>query len=310
MTRGTLRFAAGEAAKTLSVLLTDDANVEQDEQVSLSLSNAGGTGCALGETSSAMLTIVDNDTVLSNVSPLEDASFFVRQHYHDFLNREPDDEGLAFWSNQLTACGTDVRCIQDKRVHVSAAFFLSIEFKETGYLVDRFYKATYGRRPRMVEFLPDTQEASRGLIVGTLGWQDRLEQNKRAFAAGWVTRPQFRNAMDALGNAAYVDKLFANAGVSPPADLRASLVAGLDAGTETRASVLTKVVEGEEFARREESPAFVLMQYLGYLRRDPDEPGFNFWLQKLTNHGGNYVAAEMVKSFLVSSEYGERFLQQ
>ncbi|HXI24449.1 MAG TPA: hypothetical protein VNG71_11350, partial [Pyrinomonadaceae bacterium] len=61
--------------------------------------------------------------------------------------------------------------------------------------------------------------------------------------------------------------------------------------------------------------AFVLMQYFGYLRRNPDDApeanrdfsGFNFWLNKLNQFGGNFVQAEMVKAFLSSTEYRQRF---
>jgi hypothetical protein len=49
------------------------------------------------------------------------------------------------------------------------------------------------------------------------------------------------------------------------------------------------------------------MQYFGYLRRDPDQEGFNYWLSKLDQFGGNFVNAEMVKAFISSVEYGQRF---
>ncbi|MCA1592159.1 MAG: DUF4214 domain-containing protein [Acidobacteria bacterium] len=305
MARGTLRFAPGEATKTITVLLTDDSFVEPDEQVNVSLSNGGG--CSLGEQGSAMLTIVDNDTSLSGTNPSDDAQFFTREHYHDFLNREPDESGLAFWADQLNACGTDVRCIEEKRVNVSAAFFLSIEFQQTGYFVDRLFKASFANRPSMAEFLPDTQEAGRGVVVGAPGWEQQLETNKRSFVEQWVTRADFRNTFDALSNDQFVDRLFANAGVTPDATERSALVGGLNAGTQTRASVLRRVSENAEFTKKEFNPAFVLMQYLGYLRRDPDEPGFNFWLNKLNSFNGNFVNAEMVKAFIVSDEYKKRF---
>jgi DNA-binding beta-propeller fold protein YncE len=304
--RGTLAFAPGETQKTITVLLTDDAHVEQDEQLNVSLANPS-EGCALGETASVMLTVVDNDTAASAENPLGDPLFFVREHYHDFLNREPDAGGLAFWSRQLEECGADVRCIEDRRVNVSAAFFLSIEFQQTGYFVDRLFKASFARRPSMVEFMPDTQEASRGLVVGAAGWQDKLEANKRAFVGQWVARPAFRAAFDALDDARYVDALFQNAGVTPAPSERAALLGGLAARTLTRADVLRGVAENEEFARREFNPAFVLMQYLGYMRRDPDDGGFRFWLKKLEDNGGDYNRAEMVKAFLVSDEYRKRF---
>ena len=55
------------------------------------------------------------------------------------------------------------------------------------------------------------------------------------------------------------------------------------------------------------------MQYFGYLRRNPkdspdaDYSGYEFWLNKLNFFGGNFVGAEMVKAFITSSEYRQRF---
>jgi hypothetical protein len=94
-----------------------------------------------------------------------------------------------------------------------------------------------------------------------------------------------------------------------PADsaFRDSLVAGLNAATETRATVLRKIAEADELQTREFNSAFVTMEYFGYLRRDPDASGFNFWLNKLNAFNGNFVAAEMVKAFITSSEYRQRF---
>jgi hypothetical protein len=57
------------------------------------------------------------------------------------------------------------------------------------------------------------------------------------------------------------------------------------------------------------------MQYFGYLRRDPntgpdiDFEGYNFWLTKLNQFNGNFEQAEMVKAFIISNEYRQRFLR-
>jgi hypothetical protein len=88
---------------------------------------------------------------------------------------------------------------------------------------------------------------------------------------------------------------------------RDSLVAGLNGSTLTRAQVLRMVAEAEELQNREMNAAFVTMEYFGYLRRDPDTAGFNFWLNKLNAFGGNFNNAEMVKAFIGSSEYRQRF---
>ena len=51
------------------------------------------------------------------------------------------------------------------------------------------------------------------------------------------------------------------------------------------------------------------MQYFGYLRRDPDQGGYDFWLNilknKLSNDSSGYRA--MVCAFLTSTEYQLRF---
>jgi Tol biopolymer transport system component len=241
---------------------------------------------------------------------------FVTQHYRDFLNREPDADGLNFWTNEVASCGGDARCVEVKRTNVSAAFFLSIEFQQTGYLVHRLYKAAYGRAPRLQEFLPDVRAVSGGVVVNRDGWEQKLEQNKQAFVNDFVNRVSFTKTFpDALTPQQFVDALNQNAGGALTPSERDALVAGLSSGAQTRADALRKVAENEAFARQEFDRAFVLMQYFGYLRRNPDDPpdnnldGYNFWLKKLDDFGGNFVNAEMVRSFLVSDEYRSRFAQ-
>jgi hypothetical protein len=242
-------------------------------------------------------------------NPVDYAQYFVRQHYVDFLGREPDETGRAFWEGQFTNCGTDARCLEARRVNVSAAYFLSIEFKETGYLIYRLYRASFGRTVLFQEFLADTQEVGKGLIVGQPGWQDRLDVNKKAFYRAWTQRADFRARYDALTASQFVDALYGSTGVTPQAATRDALVASLQAGA-ARSDVLAKVVEGDEFSHLEFNKAFVLMQYFGYLRRDPDSAGYAHWLAKLEQFGGDYQRAEMVKAFLISTEYRDRFKQQ
>jgi hypothetical protein len=249
-------------------------------------------------------------------NPIDDSQKFVRQQYLDFLNREPDADGLAFWTNEIEKCGADAGCREVKRINVSAAFFLSIEFQQTGYLVHRLYRASHARAPRLTEFSPDTRLIREGVVVNAVGWEERLESNKRVFVESWVQRADFRALYDGKSNAVYVDALFANAGVQPSPAERGALVDGLAAGTETRATVLRKVAEHEAFARQEFNRAFVVMQYFGYLQRSPDDPpdadltGYNFWLSKLDEFNGNFVQAEMVKAFLSAGEYRKRFGQE
>jgi hypothetical protein len=144
-------------------------------------------------------------------------------------------------------------------------------------------------------------------VVGKAGWEQQLEQNRQRLVNEWVERTEFKAKYDALTNEQYVDTLNANTGNSLTTAQRNSLVAGLNGGTLTRAQVVRQVAENEVFANRERSAAFVLMQYFGYLRRDPDAAGYQYWLNKLNQFGGDFRRAEMVKAFLVSIEYRNRF---
>jgi hypothetical protein len=325
-TLGTLRFAAGEVSKTIGIPIINDVYAENDESFTITLSNV--TGATLGSPASATLTIHDNESANGSTNPIDDAAFFVRQHYVDFLNREPDPDGLAFWTNQITQCGSDTACIELKRINVSAAFFLSIEFQETGYLVYRIYKTGFGNLPnpagapvpvRFTEFLRDTQQMAQGVQVGIGNWQAQLEANKQAFAIAFVQRTEFLAALpNSLTADQFVTQLNNNAGgvlsVAEKANL-VGLLGATPADVTKRASVLRSVAEDQDLKDAEKNKAFVLMQYFGYLRRNPNdapEPGlnfngYNFWLGKLNQFIGNFVDADMVKAFLISAEYRQRF---
>ena len=234
------------------------------------------------------------------------ADYFVRQHYLDFLGREPDERGFNFWSDQILECGGDTTCIERRRINVSAAYFLSIEFQQTGGLVDGLYRASFDRRPLYAEFGPDTAIVAHDVVVGQINWALQLEVNKQAFIDAWVLRPGFRAAYDGLANDAFVDTLIAHTATSFNGD-RNALVSGLTRGAMTRAAVLRRVAENEGFAQAKSNQMFVMMEYFGYLRRDPDESGYQFWLNKLNQFEGNFEQAEMVKAFIVSGEYRTRF---
>ena len=320
-TLGTLRFAPGENQKTIQVPITDDSLPESNENAFLGLLNATGNA-SIGPRNGATLVIHDNDLTTS-ANLVDISSGYVRQHYNDFLNRMPDSSGEQFWIRNIESCGSDAQCREVKRIDTSAAFFLSIEFQKTGFLVYRLYKASLPetpQRPRAMpryrEFIRDTQEIGQGVVVGNSGWEQVLEQNTINFTNNFVYRPEFlANYPATLSAAAYVDKLQAQAGYVLTFDEYFHLANGLMAGLETRGSVLRKIAEKQNFVEAEFNRAFVLMQYFGYLRRNPDDApntdfsGFDFWLGKLNQFGGDYRAAEMVKAFISSSEYRSRFGQ-
>ncbi|HWN09695.1 MAG TPA: Calx-beta domain-containing protein [Pyrinomonadaceae bacterium] len=320
---GTLHFAPGEIQKNVDLLVTDNLVPEADEHASLGLLNATGNA-GIGPRNSALLVIHDDihdsdSGESSNV--IDTSSGYVRQHYHDFLNRQADSGGEAFWINNIESCGNSVACREVKRLDTSAAFFLSIEFQRTGFLVYRVYKASLpetSERPRAMpryrEFMRDTQQVAEGVAVGSSDWEQTLEANVVRFTEDFVYRPEFLAVYPpSLNQVAYVEKLNVQAGNVLTFMEFFELSNRLMAGLETRGSVLRKIAEKQNFSDREKNRAFVLMQYYGYLRRNPDDlpdtdfGGFDFWLAKMNQFGGDYRAAEMVKAFITSDEYRRRF---
>lgn len=474
---GTITFNPGETSKTIRILIVDDKFDENDETISLALTNPRGAGVGLGSPSTAEVTILDNDTGTTTTNPIDDTAFFVRQHYLDFLAREPDASGYAFWQNEINSCGGNAQCIEVKRINVSAAFFLSIEFQQSGLAAFLTHRAAFGPSalgsPVGVlygNFMHDLEELNNGVVFGQPGSDAKAEANKVAYYNEFVTRPEFvAKYPSTLTNDQYVDNLLTTANLSltdlivnltnaqenPPTNpttsggarrnnsygtarfqlngaqtaitmngtvnnidftgsqtsdtndnltnahihasatdpapatrpvvwgfigspfndnnpndavvtpfmsgvggtfsgkwdapegngttlaaqldnlkngrayinfhtvqfgggeirgnfpatlaFRDSLVAGLNAATETRATVLRKISEFPFLKARELNAAFVAMEYFGYLRRDPDTAGFNFWLGKLNDFGGDAIQSEMVKAFISSSEYRQRF---
>jgi hypothetical protein len=278
----------------------------------------------------ATLQIID-DATEDAANPIDDSRAFVSHHYHDFLYRQSDQAGEDFWTQQIESCGADALCRKRKRVDVSAAFFLSIEFQQTGYLVIRAHKAAFGSiesNPRYEVFLRDQREIGAGLIVGQPGSEQLLETNKRRYLEAFVARPEFM-AQFPEGQPAwnYVDALFANAEATPAQDERDAAIAAYGTGdTAGRAAALRSVIQSGSVLNKLYNGAFVLMQYYGYLRRNPDDApdhnfsGYAFWLGKLnqfTQPGedarNESVAlarvrrAEMVEAFIESAEYRQRF---
>ncbi|MFL6256877.1 MAG: SBBP repeat-containing protein, partial [Pyrinomonadaceae bacterium] len=236
---------------------------------------------------------------------LDSSTYFVAHHYLDFLGRGADTAGLKFWKSEIDGCGLDTRCREVKRINVSAAFFLSIEFQETGYLIYRLGLVSEGEAPRYARLMEDSRTIATGVQVGRADWEARLAENRRRFADEWVSRAEFKARYGAMTQEQYVSALLSNAKLDLGSG--AALVAGLKEGRLTRAEVLLRVADDAELKVREQSRAFVRMQYYGYLRRDPDAEGYNYWLSKLEGFHGDFIHAEMVKAFLDSAEYRRRF---
>jgi hypothetical protein len=263
-----------------------------------------GTNGLAFRTSGNQVFFVQTSVVPGN--PIDDARNFIRQQYLDFLNREPDPGGWDFWTSEITRCGSDPLCIHRRRIDVSAAFFIELEFQETGYVVYRIHRAAMGTLPgaptranlTFARFMGD-----RGQIQPGAG----LQQSTINFANAFVQRAEFLQAYpDTFSNAQFVHKLFDTAGLLPYAFERQQQIDAMNNNGKTRAQVLLDVIEISEFKTREFNPAFVLMQYFGYLRRNPDQGGYDFWLDVLNNRvPGNFRS--MVCAFVTSAEYQRRF---
>ncbi len=429
---GKLAFNPGETSKTFRVLIVDNNEIGGGSSHDLKLVLSNPTGATLGNPSEARLFISDNEGDTPGQPPniIDDPQYFVRQHYFDFLNREPDQAGLDFWTSQITSCGGLQLCVERKRINVSAAFFLSLEFQRTAAIAYIAERAAFGGLPRYIPFMRDIQALQKGYIFGPPQTEAILETNKQAFFDELVTRPEFTAKYATLSNQDYVSALFANAplntttgelyvaqlksaeqvpasnspakgllilrqaktGLSvsislylsgltsaetaahlhgpaapgstgpaivtlpsgsfvnfetpltlsqfrdlsgghlyvdvhtanfPDGEIRgqipsnafviAMITRSLDDGIINRAQALRLVAETDFLNQLELNRMFVLMEYFGYLRRNPDESpdsnldGFNYWLNKLNAANGNYIEAEMVKAFISSDEYRRRF---
>jgi hypothetical protein len=303
------------------VPLVDDAYSEPAESVSLTL-DGPSAGATLGAQRTATLRITSDDAA-GAANPLDGHPFFVRMQYLDFLSREPEAAGLDAWLGVLARCpnsfNNDAASASSNcdRNLVSSGFFRSAEFEAKGLYVFRFYRLTLGRLPRYDEIVVDMRN-----VTGRTAQE--VYAKKAAFADAWVARADFAGQFTGLSNTAFVNALLSRYGPQPgglasirtpdPASpdgetrvelTRAALVSGLDSGALSRARVVRAVADSDEVSAAEFRPAFVAMQYFGYLRRDPDQAGFDAWLGVLNRNPDDFYT--MVNGFSNSTEYRLRF---
>ncbi|MFN2454053.1 MAG: Calx-beta domain-containing protein [Pyrinomonadaceae bacterium] len=300
---GKLTFAARDTSKTFSVLITENSYRQGTVAANMTLSNP--VGATLGSQSTATLSIDDNDTTDSSDNKIDDTSVFVGMQYHDFLARQADDGGQAYWSSLINDCKGDAACINARRVSVAAAFFIENEFQDTGSFVYRLYRAAFGNpsdRPWPVtygDFMADRTQVPPGTA------QER-DATKIALANDFVARSAFQQKYGGLSDDNFVTELYRTAGLESRTAEQQQARDDLRNSRKSRADVLRDAIEIKEFRDREYNPSFVLMQYFGYLRRDPDVDGYRFWLDVLNNRvPGNYRS--MVCAFINAAEYQNRF---
>jgi len=234
---------------------------------------------------------------------IDDLDFFVQEHYIDFLSRFPEAAGFQAWMNVLTPCNNDPACLygpNGKRVLVSQSFFGSPEFNLKGGYVFRFYKASLARLPTYIEMVADMRS-----VTGTTA--DETNQKRTLFATNWVLRADFLTAFPrSLTPTQFVDNIAAAAGIT--LSNRNQIISDLTAAGNSdagRAVAMRAIADSSEEQNKEFNTSFVYMQYVGYLRRDPEPKGFNDWLTYLNTHPGDFNT--MVWGFVDSQEFRNRF---
>ena len=230
---------------------------------------------------------------------VDTTEYFVRQHYLDFLGREPDQGGFEYWTGQINQCNGDANCVRNKRIDVSASFFASPEFQQTGSFIYELYAGALGRTPNYTEFMPD-----RFQVIGG----PNLDAARIAFTDTFVQRPEFTARYpQTMTRDQFVDALLQTMTTRSGADvssLRDTILSDYDTGG--RSLAVRDAVQANAFVQAEYNKAFVLFEYFGYLRRNPDTGGYDFWLDVLNGReAGNYRG--MVCAFLTSTEYQQRF---
>ncbi len=304
----TISFAADETQKQITIPVIDDAHVEGPEVLQIKLVNP--TAATLGAQFTAAVTIKDNDPSAGAPNPINGNAFFVRLQYLDFLSREP--EAGEPWTGVLNRCPNVLNDPACDRILVSSAFFGSPEFQLKGYYTFLFYRVAFGRLPEYAEIVADMRGVSGS------GAQEVYDK-RAAFAASFAARPEFKALYDQMSDAQYVEALLGRHGLQqittedPAAPegagevtlSRQQLTNGLAAGTLTRAKVLRAAVQSREADAAEYHGAFVAMQYYGYLRRTPEQSGYDAWLRVIRQDPTNVRA--MIDGFMNSVEYRLRF---
>lgn len=255
----------------------------------------------IGEKTEAVFSAASTGAQLN---PLDTAEYFVRQQYVDLLGREPEESGFNYWSDRILECGPEQACLSARRRDVAAAFFIEAEFQQTGSFIYKIYKGALGRPPLYAEYSIDRQQ-----VVGGVN----LETARQRFTEGFVQRSEFVGRYQSQTTAeSFVDALLRSVQQASGVDLsseRDQLLRRYNSGgnlNQSRSLVLRGLTESTAFDRSEYNAAFVLGEYFGFLRRDPEREGYDFWLDVLRNREpGNFGG--MVCAFITSAEYQLRF---
>lgn len=226
-------------------------------------------------------------TFLLRVADLSDNSFFVRQLYLDFLNREPDPDGLAYWVSQLNAGSMS-------RAQVTYEYFRSYEFQNNGAYLGRLYAGILFRRAE---------------YEGFMFWLNELNSGRRTkleILEAFIVSPEFQEKFGGnLTNQEFVRRLYLNILEREPDQAGSDFwTATLDSGEMTRPEVAFQFIESPEFIAKTENNIFVQLEYMGLLRREAEDDGFDFWVSQF-EQGRSKL--DLIQGFIFSEEYRLRF---
>jgi hypothetical protein len=248
---------------------------------------------------------IDPGVISSVLNPVDDARFFITQQYTDLTGREPDQVLVEKLNAQLSACSGRADCLRARRVDVSTNLLVENELHASGLFLFGLYSAGLGRAPRMTEF-----ETDRTAIASQKG---DLEAVRAALTSGFVERPEFKRRFPAtMKSIEFVDSIITSLVQSTGVDLsadRTGLIGLLEDGSNGRAAVLNRLASDQRLVDAQYNQALVLFQYFTHFRRNPDEAGYNAWVNTLKSKPlrDPDAARSLVCNFLNSAEYQNRF---
>ena len=248
---------------------------------------------------------IDPGVALSVANPVDDARFFIAQQYADLIGHEPDQTTLERLNAQLTACNNRSDCLRARRVEISTHLLVENELPATGVFLYGLYSTALGRLPRFTEL-----ETDRSVLANQKG---ELEAVRMALASAFVERPEFKRRFPVtMKPAEFVDSIIATLAQTSGIDFgseRSLFIGLLDDTANGRAMVLTRIASDPRVVDANYNQALVLFQYFTYLRRSPDEAGYNAWVNSLKSKPlrDAEAARSLTCNFLHSAEYQNRF---
>jgi hypothetical protein len=249
---------------TGSLSFTPASNATGTAIITLTLKDNGGTANGGQDTT----TVSFNVTVAFSTAQFQQ---FITKVYHDLLGRDPDTDGLNFWTNQL-ASGVPRSQIATTLTHTPEYFSTII-------------------KPAYLKYLGRPADDT-GLSFWTTQMQDGLtDEHLEAAFIGSAEFFQHAGGTDKLWvDAMYNDLL----GRQPDPAGEAFWVQQLAMGAQ-RADVAFGFAASVE---REQQR--VTLDYQHFLGRTPDQQGLDFWV---TQFQMGFTNEDLIAGFIASDEY-------